>query len=463
MPTITTRGAMSARGFGFGYKAASTNYIAYDAGAGPAGTYVSANGSVLDSSNNFYYVARYYYAGVGGIYVQKQNNLGVSTWYAGFDGNVLSNCCITIYSNGSCIDVDGSGNVYAGGIVVQSSISYAHLAKYNSSGTLQWQRKIYYSGGTGYDVTCVSGLKYDPVSGNICVGVQLDTQTYCLMKYDNTGTLLWKYKITGLFTQNYDGLRFNGATNNMALDSSGNIYICSVTTVSTQGDRLGFIKFDSNGNILQERRYGSTSSSSYGGFGICLDSSNNIYVGGSQTVSGYAQAMINKYDSTGTFQWSNIVYQSATAIIANAIVCDSSNNVYVTGGLSVGSIGNGPVIILKYDTSGTLQYQRTLSSSTITFYGTSIIMGSGNSFYVTTNLQGVGQSVIANLPRDGSKTGSYTVNGVTYSYSAGSYSTGTTSLTDSAGTRSTVFANVTDSAATITTNSVATTNYVTVI
>ena len=72
-------------------------------------------------------------SGAGAILL-KLNSSGAEQWQRTLDGASTQ----IAYD----VDVDSSDNVYIGGYTTISGYGYFLLAKYNSSGTLQWNKKI---------------------------------------------------------------------------------------------------------------------------------------------------------------------------------------------------------------------------------------------------------------------------------------------------------------------------------
>ena len=143
------------------------------------------------------------------------------------------------------------------------------IAKYNSSGTIQWQRKIV---GDGSDSDYGRGIALDSsdnvyitgkihnLSGGIGVG------SLFLAKYNSSGTIQWQNRLNTDTNQGAEGY-------GMAIDSSGNIYVAGYDQVSN--DML-IAKYDTSGTIQWQRRLGGTGAQLAGG--IAVDSSNNVYV-----------------------------------------------------------------------------------------------------------------------------------------------------------------------------------------
>ena len=94
------------------------------------------------------------------------------------------------------------------------------------------------------------------------------------------------------------------------------------------------------------------------GRGIAVDSSGNVYVTGYTTSDGAggADISISKYNTSGVIQWQRTL--GGTGIdYGYGIAVDSSGNVYVTGHTGSDGAGGNDISISKYNTSGTIQWQ----------------------------------------------------------------------------------------------------------
>jgi hypothetical protein len=101
-------------------------------------------------------------------------------------------------------------------------------------------------------------------------------------------------------------------------------------------------------------------------------------------------AFVAKYDTSGTVQWArSIGGRSPTSEMVSRRIVDG--NVYVTGGYSgtvtigsttLTSVGSYDAFVAKYDTSGTVQWARTISG-TSSRSGNGIATDSGGNVYVT--------------------------------------------------------------------------------
>lgn len=288
-----------------------------------------------------------------------------------------------------------------------------HVAKLNSSAVSQWQR-AYYQGNSNSPQP--QNIAIDS-SDNLYISgyVSPSTLSGFLIKRNSSGTLLWQNLVT-----NTNGcILYSGA-----LDSSSNVY-----TSGEFGANSGLMKFNSSGTLQWQRQLSGSSIFAYKT--ACTDSS--VYVGGWAN-NGINIGMVAKFDSSnGSTIWARTL-QGAQNIYAYQVVLDSSENVYLAA-----SIDPGITIIAKYNSSGTIQWQRSLSSASgITIVNANGISVSGNKIYVTgrTTASGTNRTFLAVLPTDGTKTGTYSVDGDSFTYAASTYTDSSFSFTNGAGSAS---------------------------
>ena len=114
-----------------------------------------------------------------------------------------------------------------------------------------------------------------------------------------------------------------------------------------------------------------------------------------------------------------------------SVAVDSAGNVIVTGYTASAGAGSNDFLIAKYDSAGTLQWQRTLGG-TGSDVGLSVTTDSAGNIIVTgyTDSAGAGSFgfMVAKLPPDGSLTGTYGP----FTYQASSLTDAASSLTDAA-------------------------------
>ena len=370
-----------------------------------------------DSSGNVYVVAGSSITGSQDPVIVKYNASGVIQWQRTLGG--------TNTDYGFDIETDSSGNVYIVGEVNGHGQGGGDIliAKYNSSGTIQWQRLLGASGtDTGYGIATDS-------SGNVYISASTgggggNDYSILIAKYDTSGVIQWQRALSDT-----GDLR----ARDIVVDNSGYLYNVSVTEQSGQGnwDTL-IIKYDTSGNLQWQRVLGASSSDF--GYGIAVDSSSNVYVCGASygTGAGMYDLFVAKYNSSGSIQWQRTLGYSSTNTYGNGVDVDSSGNVYVTGYTDASGSGNSQgasiPLIAKYDTSGTLQWQRTFRKDSVGGLAEEIVVDSSDNFYITGYISNSPSNVfIAKLPGDGSKTGGYSG----HTYSASTLTAQTSSMTSS--------------------------------
>ncbi|TAE23531.1 MAG: hypothetical protein EAZ91_22100 [Cytophagales bacterium] len=271
---------------------------------------------------------------------------------------------------------DASGNVYvtgyflsnatiSGSAVASAGGTDIFVAKYNSSGTLQWIKR---AGGTGDDA-----------------GLSIAVSTTAVY-------------VTGYIasTANFN-TPSNPASNTLVADGFRDIFVA---------------KYDLNGNVLRLQRAGGTGSDE--GAGITADASENVYVTGyisstanfntpsnpatNTLVSAGGNGFVVKYDAAGGVAWLKRAGGRGYGIALDG------NGVYITGTFSgtvnfntpsapgsnelIASSNFSDMFVAGYDLSGSpLWQQRAGGGSTNSTYGYGIATRSGF-VYVTGSFGG---------------------------------------------------------------------------
>jgi hypothetical protein len=158
--------------------------------------------------------------------------------------------------------------------------------------------------------------------------------------------------------------------------------IVGSTTASGAGDSDAFVAryTASNGSLLYQRTFGGSGTEV--GNSVYQDTSGNLYITGSTTSSGAggSDAFIVKYNSTGTIQWQRTFGGSGTEV-GTGIWSDGSN-VWVGGTTTSVNAGRTNGFFIKYDTNGTLSWQRILSSAAGNEFVTSVTNHPNQSQYI---------------------------------------------------------------------------------
>ena len=370
---------------------AVSHWIATIGGTG----FDDAQGIAVDGSGNVYIAGRTGSAGAGSydVLIVKYNADGVIQWQRTLGASSTD--------AGLAIAVDGSGNVYVHGYAFLSSGSADFLTvKYNTSGTLQWQRTL---SSTTAKHEFGSGVGVDG-SGNVYVtghtNAPHSSYDMFIAKYTTTGYLQWQRSLGGSSSE---------GSPNITVDNSGNFYVVGSTQSAGVGKSDLYIsKFNSAGTMQWQQCLG-LSESDYGE-GVGVDGSGNVYVSGAtRSINGVqSDALIAKYNASGAIQWQRILQSSSDVPDQSRdLAVDSSGNVYIVGNTRSSMSALSDVLIAKYNTSGTLQWQRTLASSGVTnAIGYAASVDNSGNIYVGGG-GASGKCLIAKLPADGSMTGTY--------------------------------------------------------
>ena len=159
----------------------------------------------------------------------------------------------------------------------------------------------------------------------------------------------------------------------VALDSFGNIFITGVSTNSYIGkDDIFVVKLNSFGHYQWHRIYDEGVDET--GFGIVIDSNNNIYIGGIAMDDSESKMLLIKYDNSGNYLWN--ITQEGNQSGAYGIAIDSYDNIYLTG------FGNTNIYLVKYDNLGASQWNSTWDT-VVDGFGSDIAIDSENNVIVT--------------------------------------------------------------------------------
>ena len=334
-----------------------------------SGNNIAFQASAADSSNNIFTTGEQSLSGTFRMIITKVNSSGVLQWT-----RRLGISTGQTFSVG--IGVDSGGSVYVGGYTQLDSATdkYAFLvAKYNTSGTIQWQKKLYQSFGNNI----VQGFYVDS-GGNCFLGgysSQSGPQTFGLLaKYNSSGTLQFQRQF-GVSTGSFSNV------NGIQIDSSGSIYACCSTFDASISTSFNFTqKLDSSANTVQwARRFVGSALAD-----IAVDSSSNVYVcGEGNDYDGY----IVKYNGSGTIQWQRRL--SATGLAGQqfrywwTIGLDPDSQLGLSGitGQGPGGINNNLGMIARFPntgaflgtfTFGSVNYISQLGSGTDSSYSVSL-------------------------------------------------------------------------------------------
>lgn len=228
---------------------------------------------------------------------------------------------------GRAIAIDANDVVYVTGkIYGGETSSNVLLVRYTTDGGLVWSSV--YQGNETSDKEPMA-LALDPKGFPVIAGMAyhaISSFDYLTLKYDTSGVLAWKAE--------YDD-PIHGSDYAVALttDIAGDVYVVGHSLGSGSGDDIVTVKYDTYGALQWVQRYNGSSSLDDQAVSLAVDSSANVFVGGTSydDETGYDFVMIKylfppiefwpvRYDGPGT-----------SGDATGAVVADPEGNVYVTG------------------------------------------------------------------------------------------------------------------------------------
>ena len=360
------------------------------------------------------------------ILLTKKNSSGVSLWSKQINGTA------NYHDFGSGLAITSSGDVYITGAITNNTTTLAPeliIRKYNSSGSQQFSTT--YSG-AGYG--CVGKDIVVDGSGNSYItgagynsGFNADILT---IAFGSTGTQIWtdlfdnnslndggvkigfrsnKVTVTGAVTQSTNNykiatLTFTASTGvrsetitlgstmtssveivtGMTTDASGNTYICGATEVSGQGFNMYVAKLTSSLTIAWQQTYNGVSNLDDQAKGIQVDGSGNVYITGYSTSSTLGKEIRTiKYNSSGTLQWNNVINSTGNnPDQAFDMEMDASSNIYVCG-YKTNTANNSDYYTIKYNSSGTTIWDKLTDGFSANDRATNIALDSLNNVIIT--------------------------------------------------------------------------------
>lgn len=257
------------------------------------------------------------------ILVLKYNGLGAEQFVKIIGGN--SN----VDDNGSASLLDGSGNIYTVGALVNSStMKDAALIEHDNAGTLQFNKTYNGSGEfteKGVALCMSSGVLYS--TGYTYV--YGEDRNFCTIKYDAAGNKVWTKMLNGPNSDTDEPI-------GIAADGSGNIYVVGRSKNAANNYDIFIIKYNPAGDTIWTRNYDAGITTDETASDLAVDASGNIYVTG--VADNDATLLTNndfitlKYNAAGALQWVKIFNGTANADDkAASVALDNSGNAFVAG------------------------------------------------------------------------------------------------------------------------------------
>ena len=286
----------------------------------------------------------------------------------------------------------------------------------NSAGNDFVARGLFDSSGNPYLI-----MQGDPVNTNSIEGT-------AVAKFNTSGTRQW---IRTLYNTNDYAVFCNDA----CIDTSGNVHVCGAFLEIAAGtnDIIDFYiaKISPTGAVSwQARLTGTDLQGSNEYHRITTDASGNVYAAGNghhSTAAPEEDVIVVKYNSSGSLQWQrrfNGSGSTGNVERCRAVTVKSDQSLLVATTYAESSTLDH-TYILNYNSSGTLLWQRKLTN----FELQDMVIDSEDNMYIIGNLERF-HACVLKLPADGTMTGTYTLFGASTAYSAGSGTQITSSFTN---------------------------------
>ncbi len=168
-------------------------------------------------------------------------------------------------------------------------------------------------------------------------------------------------QLTQQWVYRYDNSGYDFTTNNCSVkDAAGNLYLAINAYGSNNDIRIVIMKFLANspGFPVWIAYYGTPNINEVAN-AITLDNFGNVYVAGQISNNNAWDALIVKYNNNGILQWAGQFNGAAgTNDIATCISVDPSGNVIIAGSTQI-SASNTDYLVIKYSGSAVMQWVRT--------------------------------------------------------------------------------------------------------
>lgn len=341
------------------YKMTKSGAVTWQRSLATAGTDVYY-GVAVDSSENVYATGNIVGSG-SDIVTAKYNSSGTIQFQRSLSTTTLTD-------RGRAIALNSSADIYIAGLNQDGAGGQNHqVAKYNTTGTLQWQRQLRNT----TDNDAANGVALDGTGDVYTVGWNTSgaISQPLFAKWDSAGTFQWQRNLATTYTAQLNGNCF---------DTAGAMYAVGFS-LDAGSDYAAYIaKLATTPALTWQRELDSASTDIF--TGVDTDSADNVYAAGYTTSGGILQGLIAKYNSSGTLQWQRTISQAANVILL-AVHVDAADVVYVAGYSNISSVIQ--MFVARIPNDGTLTGTYSLGGVSHT-YGASGLTGSTPTYTLAT-------------------------------------------------------------------------------
>lgn len=305
------------------------------------------------------------------------------------------------------VTLDGAGNLYTAGFTdgsltgyTNAGLSDAILTKYDPAGNLLWMRQL---GTSGVDEfwALVSDESEHIYTVGSTTGLIDGVTTHgghdaLLIKWSTNGDRVWTRQLVP------DAPTESIARHITRDPSTGDLIVTGTVKgnldgeVSQGSDDILVLRYDSNGNLLWSRQFGTNGKDS--GNHVSLDESGNIYIGGrvgdalnDQEHQGDSDAFLAKLDPLGNVVWAKQFGTTGEDDIGG-IGFGQGGQVYAAGGVS-GPLNGNPyagtidAALVGFDMNGNRAWSQQFGSSGLDGLG-QVVTGADGELYAAGRVYG---------------------------------------------------------------------------
>jgi hypothetical protein len=307
------------------------------------------------------------------ILVAKYSSAGSLSWQYKYAPSYANSDDSAVYST-----IDSTGNYYFSaqvGIYNANGATGPTIVKVDTNGNILWQKELKYIASPvgGQFNYRVQAIKYHN-NYLYYVGTNLNTtkEESTLLKLDLSGNIIWQKKL------NYTGTaNVANSYRDVNCDSLGNVYVIQAWSGDGYTNGAGIIKYDSSGTIVWKKFINNlfiSNGAQVGGRVFDIDSTDNLVIFASRT--GTNPLVLIKINSAGSIVWKKDILlpvHPSASFSSNGQrgVNVNNNGIYIFSSYNSVSSHN-TMEVTKLDSSGTVlwsknYYNQTDSTSTSLF------------------------------------------------------------------------------------------------
>ena len=225
------------------------------------------------------------------------------------------------------------------------------VLKLDANGNIQWQKTY---GGNGVDVA--RSIQQTSDGGFIVAGETSSFATNTdvwILKLDANGNISWQ--------KTYGGNEVDVAYSIQQTSDGGFIVAGETSSFGSGYKDIWILKLNASGGIQWQKTYGedATDDSAYS---VQQTSDGGFIVAGETILTNVGEFWVLKLDANGVIQWQK-KYGGTNADVANSIRQTSDGGYIVAGGTSSFTHFFGDIWLLKLDSAGAIQWEKTYGGS----------------------------------------------------------------------------------------------------